>query len=48
MPGKEIAREWAEAFVRAGHVADKGWVCTRCGTTLFDFIKKGRLPCLVQ
>lgn len=48
MPGKDVAREWADAFVAAGHVpAPKTTSCEKCGTTLFDFIKKGRLPCLM-
>jgi len=46
MPGEDVAREWADAFRKAGHVAKKGWVCDKCGTTLHDFVKKGRLPCL--
>lgn len=44
---KDIAREWAEDFIKAGHRAAKNWACVDCGTTLHDFIKKGRFPCLL-
>ena len=46
MPAKDVAREWVEAFTKAGHVAKTSLACEKCGTTLYDFVKKGRLPCL--
>ena len=46
MPSKKVT-QWAQDFVRAGHVPAKThWACERCGMTIHDFIKKGRLPCL--
>lgn len=41
-------RELVDSFVAAGHLATKTFACDRCGTTLYDFAKKGRLPCLVK
>lgn len=39
--------ELIDAFTAAGHSATKNFACDRCGTTLYDFAKRGRLPCLV-
>lgn len=48
MPGEDLARKWADAFIAAGHTpAAKTASCSKCGTTLYDFVRKGKLPCLV-
>jgi protein-arginine kinase activator protein McsA len=39
--------ELIDAFTAAGHQATKNFACDHCGTTLYDFAKKGRLPCLL-
>ena len=50
MPDKDVDPKimaLIDAFTAAGHSATKNFACDHCGTTLFDFAKKGRLPCLV-
>ena len=49
MPEKDVDPkiiELVDAFTRAGHRATKSLACDQCGTTLYDFAKRGRLPCL--
>ena len=47
--GKKVT-SYSLAFRAAGHLPmlDTVWRCQKCGTTMFDFIKKGQMPCLVK
>lgn len=50
MPGETVEErvaKLAKDFADAGHRVDRLWACAKCGTSLFDFARRGRLPCLV-
>lgn len=47
MPGAKV-KAMVEPFVAAGHEPEEGLLrCSKCGTTVYDFLHRGKLPCLL-